>query len=53
MRKSKILHSMDEAEHRLKKMEDKKKEDFKKKQENDLLRKLDRDKQINSAAELK
>lgn len=44
---------MDEAEFRLRKLEDEKKEKQRLKKEQDMLKKMDRDKQIHSAVELK
>lgn len=53
LKKDKILHSMDEATFRLKKLEDEKKEKQRQKKEEDFLKKLDRDRLITNAVSLK
>ena len=52
-KKDRILHSMDEAEFALRKIEEKKREQARLKKENDILKKMDRDRQIQSAVEVK
>ena len=44
---------MDEADYRLKKLEDEKKEKMRQKKEQDMIKRMDRDRQIQSAVELK
>ena len=46
MKKDRILHSMDEAELRLKRIEDEKKEKQRLKKEQEILKKLERDSHI-------
>ncbi len=52
-KKKRILHSMDEAGYRLKKLEDQKKERQKQKQDQDMIKKMERDQSIQRAVELK
>ena len=52
-KKDRILNSMDEAEFALRKIEEKKREQARLKKENDILKKMDRDRQIQSAVEVK
>ena len=52
-KKDRILNSMDEAEFALRKIEEKKREQARLKKENDILKKMARDRQIQSAVEVK